>query len=187
MQNKLSLHHTSFDKLFIIKQHGYSDDRGDFDRLFCINELNDILQNKQITQINHSLSKKKGSFRGFHFQYPPFAEAKIIKCIRGSVFDIAVDIRKGSKTFLQNFSITLSAMDKQMIYLPEGFAHGFLTLDDNTELLYLHTNSYNKDKEGGININDTRLDIKLPSDIINISKKDTNIALLDDDFLGVDI
>ena len=187
MGNKLNIQSTNFDDLYVIEPIVNQDDRGSFFRVFCENELKDILNGKTIKQINHSITSKKGTFRGLHFQYKPNCEVKIVKCIKGKVLDIVVDIRRDSKTFLQTYFIELSEENRKMIYIPEGFAHGFQTLEDNSELLYLHTNIYSPNSEGALNIKDSSLNIQLPLDIIEISKRDEEHDFISSNFKGIEI
>jgi len=176
---------TTLKDLMIIEPEPFYDNRGYFGRIYCKNELKEIKYFKEIVQMNQSLTKKKGTVRGMHFQYPPYAEIKMIKCIVGSVFDVAVDIRKGSPTFLKWYGEILTAENMKMIYIPEGFAHGFQTLEDNCELLYLHTEFYNKNYESGLKYNDPRLNIKWPLKVTEISKRDNEHDLIDDNFEGI--
>ncbi len=184
---KLNILDTKFVDLHIIEPIVQEDERGSFFRIFCEDELKDILKENSIKQINHSITKLKGTVRGMHFQYEPNSEVKIVKCIKGKVFDVVVDIRKNSKTFLEVFSIELSEENKKMIYIPKGFAHGFQTLEDNTELIYFHTNFYISNNEGALNIMDHLLDINWPLDIINLSKRDRKHKYIDRDFKGIEI
>lgn len=171
----------------IIETERVGDDRGFFRRLFCVNEFLNIGFDKKLLQINHSFTAKKGTFRGFHFQEPPYTETKIITCIRGKVFDIAIDVRKGSPTFLQCIGIELSDQNGKMIYIPDGFAHGFQTLEENTELIYLHSQIYKPEYEHSINVKDPVLNISLPIEITEISEKDKNILFKNEDFKGIDL
>lgn len=186
MDKKLEIINTKFDGLFIIKPNIFTDDRGSFSRVFCIEELSTI-SNVSINQINHSITKEKGTVRGLHFQYEPDAEIKIVKCIKGSVLDVVVDIRKNSTTFLQSFAIELTEENKQMIYIPKGFAHGFQTLKDDTELLYLASSAYNTTNEGALNVKDPALNIKWPLKPINLSLRDKENKFLDSDYQGIKI
>ena len=172
---------------FVIQLTPYTDDRGAFSRLFCENEFSEMGFNKKIVQINHSYNKEKGTLRGMHFQHPPYAETKIISCLQGKVFDVLIDIRKNSPTFLQHFSIELSPKEYNAICIPEGCAHGFQTLQDDCELLYLHTNFYNKSSEGGIRFDDAMIDIQWPLAPKNITEKDKNYPLLNSSFTGIAI
>ena len=135
--------------------------------------------------MNHSFTAEKGTVRGMHFQHPPFSEIKMVRCIAGAVLDVIVDIRKDSPTFLQQVSVELSTTNKQMIYIPAGFAHGFQTLEDNTELIYHHSEYYQPGVEGGLRYNDIALDIQWLLPAINVSERDNNHPLLDGNFKGV--
>lgn len=187
MGDKLNIQNTDFDGLFVIESLSYKDERGTFSRVFCADELKNIFKEKSIQQINHSITKKKGTVRGMHFQYAPECEVKMIKCIKGKVFDVAVDIRKNSKTFLQTFSIELSPENKKMVYIPEGFAHGFQTLEDDTELLYFHSNIYTPNNEGALNIQDPLLNIQWPLEIVELSKRDAEQKYIKNSFRGIEI
>jgi dTDP-4-dehydrorhamnose 3,5-epimerase len=169
----------------VVRTRVYRDDRGMFMRLFCRNELKNIIGDRQIQQINYSITSKKGTVRGLHFQHPPKAEAKFVRCLRGSVFDVAVDLRAGSETFLQRFGTILSGKNGQMICIPEGCAHGFQTLDDSCELLYIHTESYSPEHEGGIRYNDPRISIDWPSEVTELSARDSQHPLITSDFRGI--
>lgn len=178
---------TKLKDLYIIKSEPFQDERGEFSRLFCINEFKKINFNKQIMQINHSYTLLKGAIRGMHFQNPPKTETKIVKCLYGKVFDVAIDIRKNSQTFLQWHGEILSEENMKMIYIPDGFAHGFQTLEEESELLYFHSNFYDKDYEDGIRYNDPRINIKWPLEITYISKRDKDFLLLDESFKGLEV
>ena len=173
--------------LTVIQLIPFQDERGQFIRLFCDNEFKEIGHVKKIVQINQSLTKRNGAVRGLHFQFPPKAEIKVIKCFRGTVFDVAVDLRKHSPTFLKWYGEILSAENMKMVYIPEGFAHGFQAMEENSELLYLHTEFYNPEHEGGIRYDDPIIDIKWPLEITEISVRDKNFKLIDKDFKGLDL
>jgi dTDP-4-dehydrorhamnose 3,5-epimerase len=158
-----------------------------FARIFCQNEMKQFGVRKNIKQINHSLTLKKGSIRGIHFQYPPKSEIKIIKCLRGSVFDVMIDLRSGSDTFLNWHGEILSAANQRVAIIPEGFAHGFQTLEENTELLYLHTEFYSPENESGIRFDDSMINISWPLEVTEISEKDRNYPLLAEDFKGIQL
>ena len=172
---------------FTIETSGFEDDRGRFVRFFCDEQLEEILGNKTVRQINYSLTVKKGTIRGMHFQYPPKTEVKMVRCINGSVFDVMVDLRKNSETFLQWHGETLSADNMKMLYIPEGFAHGFQALEQNCEMLYLHTELYTPACEGGIRHDDPAVGIRWPLEVSDISERDSIHSLLTSDFEGIDI
>jgi len=140
-----------------------------------------------LVQINHSLSRKIGATRGMHFQYPPRAEIKLVKCIKGAVYDVIVDIRKGSPSFLKWHGIELSETNMKMIYIPEGFAHGFQVLRADSELIYLHTEFYAPDYEGALRYDDPLLNIQWPLQVTDISEKDKKHPLLDSNFEGLEL
>lgn len=135
--------------------------------------------------MNHSFTRAAGSIRGMHFQYPPHTEVKLVRCIAGAVLDVIVDLRKDSPTFLQWFGCELSAENKKLIYIPDGFAHGFQTLTDNAELLYQHSTIYQPGAEGGLRYNDERLKIDWPLESTVISERDKNHPLIDGGFAGI--
>lgn len=186
MDKKLKITPTYLDGLFVIEPNTFIDDRGSFSRVYCEEELKKI-SNISIKQINHSITKEKGTVRGMHFQYEPNTETKMVKCIKGKVFDVVVDIRKDSPTFLNFFSIELTDENQKMIYIPKGFAHGFQTLEDDAELLYFHSTVYTPSNEGALNIIDPLLNIKWPLDTINLSARDKEHKFLDNNFKGIEI
>jgi len=187
MGSKLKIKNTRFEGLYVLNPVIHADDRGSFSRVFCEEELSEILDGENIKQINHSITDKKGTVRGMHFQYAPNTEVKIVRCIKGKIFDVVVDIRKDSNTFLESFSIELSFENRTMLYIPKGFAHGFQTLENNTELFYLHTNIYTPNNEGALNIKDPLLNINFPLDIISLSKKDNEQIFIDNNFKGIEV
>ena len=183
----MKIKQTIFKNTFIIEPESFRDNRGLFSRVYCRHELRDIINEKNIVQVNHSRTRKKGALRGMHFQYPPVAETKMIKCIRGAVFDVMIDLRQNSPTFLKWHGEILSEENMKMMYIPEGFAHGFQTLNENCELIYLHTEFYNPADEGGVRYNDPAVDIMWPLEVTDISEKDLNHPLLTNDFEGIRI
>lgn len=170
---------------YIIELEPFRDERGFFVRMFCKNDFKQIGFDKEIVQINHSLTRKKGCIRGLHYQIPPFCETKIIRCIYGAVFDVMVDIRKDSPTFLQWFGMELSEDNMRMALIPEGFAHGFQTLAENAELIYHHTAFYSQEHERGLRFDDPRFAIPWPLPAGAISLKDQQYPLLDGTFKGI--
>ena len=170
---------------YIVSLTPFSDDRGWFARAYCKNEFGAIGHNKEWVQMNHSFTKEKGTVRGMHFQHPPFSEIKMVRCIAGAVLDVIIDIRKNSSSFLQHVSIELSAENKQMIYIPEGFAHGFQTLEDDTELIYHHSEFYKPGVEGGLRFDDPMLNIQWPLAVKNTSDRDRIHPMLGGNFKGI--
>jgi dTDP-4-dehydrorhamnose 3,5-epimerase len=158
--------------VFEIVLKPFYDERGFFMRTFDIELFEKAGINLTLVQENHSLSKRKHIIRGLHFQFPPFAETKIVRCIRGAIWDVFVDLRKGSDYFGQWDSIELTEENKKMILIPRGFAHGFCTLSDISEVIYKVDNFYSKEKEGGIIWNDPDLKIEWPTKNPILSDKD---------------
>ncbi|MEO8003029.1 MAG: dTDP-4-dehydrorhamnose 3,5-epimerase [Arenimonas sp.] len=177
---------TPLQGLYEIQTDSLNDSRGRFSRLFCEQELSAIRPRLHFTQINLSDTKQKGSIRGLHFQHAPAAEAKLIRCLRGRVFDVAVDIRKNSPTFLQWHAVELSESNHQAIFIPEGFAHGFQSLSDDVQLLYMHTANWSQAHESGLRHDDPKIAIHWPLAVSNISEKDANLPLIQNDFAGVE-
>lgn len=154
------------------------DSRGFFARLFCEEEFAGHGLPKDWSQCNVSHSAAKGTVRGLHFQRPPRADAKLVKCMQGAVFDVIVDLRQGSQTYGRWTSVTLTAQGGEMIYIPEGFAHGFQTLTDDADLLYFHSKSYSPQHEGGLLFNDRDLGIVWPLEIGTLSDRDKSLPPL---------
>jgi dTDP-4-dehydrorhamnose 3,5-epimerase len=176
---------TKISGIKVILSEPFKDNRGFFNRIFCRKELEVVRPNIIISQINHSKTIHKGTIRGMHFQYPPYAEMKIVRCVHGSIFDVAVDLRKNSPTFLQWHGEILSAGSMKALVIPEGCANGFHSLDDDVEILYLHTKIYCKDSEGTIRYDDPKVNIKWPRSAITISEKDKSCCYITNDFQGV--
>ncbi len=165
---------TDFKGLYIIKPKIYKDNRGLFTEVYKISSLLENNLNIKFVQENLSISKRN-VLRGLHFQIPPKAHGKLIRCSKGKIFDVAVDIRKNSKTFGKYFSKILMPDEFEMIYIPEGFAHGFLSLEDNSEIVYNMTGEYSKEHERGIIWNDKYINIDWPlSSTPILSEKDKN-------------
>jgi dTDP-4-dehydrorhamnose 3,5-epimerase len=148
------------------------DERGFFARAFCVNEFDNVQLDHNIVQINNSLSKDKGTLRGIHYQLAPKAETKIVRCIRGSLYDVIVDLRPDSPTFLKWFGAELSAENRTMMFVPKGFGHAFMTLEENTEAFYMVTEFYAPEYERGIRWNDPKINIQWPIEPVIISDKD---------------
>jgi len=161
------------------------DERGFLSRLFCADEFSAASAGMAIAQINQTLTRRRGSIRGMHFQHPPHAEAKLVSCISGTVFDVAVDLRAGSPTFLHWHGEILSSENRNTLFIPQGFAHGFQTLSDNCELLYMHSAAYHPAAEAALNALDPRLAIKWPEAIADMSERDRNHPLLTASFAGI--
>lgn len=179
------LHPTQMNGLQVFQRQPIRDSRGFLERLFCQETLVHYIKGKTIRQINRTLTQEKGTVRGLHFQYPPHAETKIVTCLKGQVWDVAVDLRRGSPTFLQYHAVLLTEDNHQSYLIPEGFAHGFQTLTPNCEMLYFHTSDYNAQTEGALNSLDPRLAIQWPESITELSERDKSHEMLKDNFNGI--
>ncbi len=185
MSARFDIFETSLGGLRILQRRPVGDHRGYLERMYCAHELETLLSRKSVSQINHSLTQKAGTVRGMHFQYPPHAETKIVSCLAGEVFDVAVDLREGSPTFLQWHGEILSSENHRSLLIPEGFAHGFQTLRYDCEMLYLHTAPWTPGSEGGLQPGDPALNIQWPQPITEISPRDSAFALVTPEFAGV--
>jgi dTDP-4-dehydrorhamnose 3,5-epimerase len=172
--------------LQLVQFHPLGDARGSFTRLFCSRELGSIWPGA-IVQINHTQTATRGTVRGLHFQKPPHAERKLVTCLRGEVWDVVVDVRAGSPTFLKWHAETLSAANRRAMLIPEGFAHGFQTISDGVEMLYFTSAAYMPEAEGGLLPTDPILGIPWPSPITLISDRDQAHPLLEKHFTGLSI
>jgi dTDP-4-dehydrorhamnose 3,5-epimerase len=168
----LIIQETPLKDAFLIDIEKYSDERGFFARMFCAKEFSAQQLESQFLQANQSFSKEKGTLRGLHYQLPPFEETKLVRCIRGSFYDVILDLRPHSKTFGHFFGATLSAENRRSMYVPKGFAHGFLTLEPSSEVLYLVSAYYSKEHERGIRWDDPQFDIFWPDKPVVISERD---------------
>lgn len=183
----MKIKQTDINGVKLVEQCYLKDERGFFGRLFCLDKLKQIIGHRQIVQINHSGTHQKGTVRGLHFQHSPQAEMKLIRCIKGRVWDVAVDLRQHSPTFLHWVAQELSADNGIMMVIPEGCAHGFQVLDDNSELIYLHTAPYSPEFESGVYVQDSTLAIEWPLPVIGLSLKDQNLPKIDDHFVGIQV
>ena len=171
--------------LKIIQRKPIEDTRGFLSRFYCAEEFANYGFNKPICVINHTLTRNKGAVRGLHYQHPPHAEIKLVSCIKGEIFDVAVDIRKDSPTFLQWHGEILSEGNQRSLLIPEGFAHGFQTLYEDCELIYLHSAPYCNDAEAALNVIDQKIGITWPLGIIELSERDRLHPMIKNDFEGM--
>lgn len=169
----MKISHTKLEGVILIEPKKHEDNRGFFSETFNKKKVKEF-KKLEFVQDNQSLSLQKHIFRGLHYQIPPYAQDKLVRVIKGSILDFVLDIRKSSNTFGQLESFKLSSDNFNQIFIPKGFAHGFLTLEDNTETIYKVTNYYSPKHDFGINIHDPELGISLPTDTKNIilSEKD---------------
>lgn len=159
---------------FLIDLEPNSDERGFFSRLFCSEEFAKKGLNPQIAQINNSHSRYAKTLRGMHYQLPPFEETKLVRCLQGALFDVMCDLRPDSPSFKQWFGAVLTAESRTMMYVPKGCAHGFLTLTDNTEIIYFVSEAYSKTHERGLRYDDPSFNIQWPYPPAVISERDLN-------------
>ncbi len=171
--------------LQLIQRKPLGDSRGYLERLFCQSDLAELLHGETIVQINHTLTEKIGTLRGMHFQHPPYAETKFVMCLKGEVYDVAVDVRACSPTFLHWHSEILSAANHKTLLIPEGFAHGFQTLTDDCEMLYFHTAPYHSNSEAALNALDPKLAIAWPLPVTEQSIRDKEHPMINLSFQGV--
>ena len=182
--SSVKIQDTSIEGVSILHRSPLTDSRGFFERMFCHNELLSIMHSRSINQVNRTVTVKRGTLRGLHFQHPPYSELKLVSCLRGEVYDVAVDLRRDSPTFLKWHAEILSCKNNLSVIIPEGFAHGFQTLTEDCEMIYFHTAEFHAAAEGGVNSLDPRLAIKWPEVVTDRSSRDAAIAFLENDFEG---
>ena len=169
----------------VIERQRLVDHRGYFSRFFCAEELVIAGFSLPIAQINQTLTRQRGAVRGLHFQHPPHAEDKLVSCLHGDIFDVAIDLRSGSETFLKWHAEILSADNRRSLMIPQGFAHGFQALSDDCELLYLHSRPFAAGAEAALNARDPALDIRWPLAFTDISERDAQHPHITHEFTGV--
>lgn len=172
--------------LQLVQRQLIEDSRGFLSRLYCTEEFKATGAFPSIAQLNHTLTRRKGTVRGMHYQRHPHAESKLVSCLRGEIFDMAVDLRRNSPTFLKWHGEILSAKNQRSLLIPKGFAHGFQALTDNCEVIYLHSAGYQPAAEDAVNINDPRLSLVLPLEITEMSERDRAHPLLTSGFKGIE-
>jgi dTDP-4-dehydrorhamnose 3,5-epimerase len=176
---------TALPGLVSVQRSRLADSRGTFSRLYCAAQFGSRGWMPSVAQINHSHTRARGTVRGLHFQYPPHAEDKLVSCLRGEVFDVAVDLRRGSPTFLKWHGELLSAGNGRALLVPQGFAHGFQTLSDECELVYLHSQPYVQQAEGALHVHEPRLGIAWPLPVTELSARDASHPYLGAEFSGI--
>ena len=181
----MNLNETGIQGIWILESTAFQDTRGAFERLFCSRELQAIVAKRSVAQINRSLTHSIGAVRGLHYQNQPSAEMKIIRCLKGRVFDVAVDLRQHSPSFLEWTSVELSADNHLAFVIPEGCAHGFQVLEEDSELLYLHTSFYTPEAEGAVRFDDPSIGITWPLLATDLSARDLSHSYLDKEFKGI--
>ena len=175
---------TPLSGLYLVTRTPITDERGYLSRLFCASELASFGWVQPIAQINQTRTQLCGTVRGLHYQRPPYAEIKLVTCLRGEVWDIAVDLRPASPTYLKWHAQLLSPENGHSLLIPQGFAHGFQALTDDVEMLYCHSASYNKASEGGLHPEDPCLAIAWPLPVRGLSARDASHALIHSNFEG---
>lgn len=176
---------TPLSDLLVVQRKVIEDHRGFLSRFYCAEEYRAAGINKPISQINQTLTRKKGAVRGLHFQCPPHAEIKMVSCMNGEIFDVAVDLRRDSPTYLQWHGEILSASNRKSLLIPEGFAHGFQALTEDCELIYLHTVAYHPESEGALNVSDPKINIAWPLPVNDLSERDRNHPWIKSEFEGI--
>ena len=187
MGNAVKTVPTLIPDLMVVETTPHIDPRGAFARLYCEHELASPISPRRIVQINHSRTSAVGAVRGLHYQRPPHAEMKLVRCLKGRVWDVAIDLRHNSPTFLRWHAEELTPFNGKMMAIPEGFAHGFQVMEPESELLYLHTAFYTPSAEGALRYDDPKLDIKWPLSVTDLSQRDAQHPFIDSDFTGIAI
>ncbi|HTJ05156.1 MAG TPA: dTDP-4-dehydrorhamnose 3,5-epimerase family protein [Caldimonas sp.] len=186
MSQRLVVEDTPLAGLMRVRRQPIGDARGFLVRLFCADELRDAGWRAAVAQVNQTRTRERGSVRGMHYQRPPHAEMKLVQCLRGEVFDVAVDLRRGSPTFLRWHAERLSDDNGVALLIPEGFAHGLQTLTGDVDMLYCHSAAYVPTAEDGLHPRDPRLAIDWPLAIAALSRRDDAHAFVGTEFAGVE-
>jgi dTDP-4-dehydrorhamnose 3,5-epimerase len=171
---------------YVIDPLRRGDDRGFFSRMFCTDEFAEHGLESRFLQVNNSLSRRRGTLRGMHYQLPPAGEVKLVRCTAGRLFDVVADLRPDSPSFGKWFGVELTAENRRMLYVPRGCAHGFLTLEDDTEALYLVSDRYAPAEERGLRFDDPFFGIAWPAEPVEVSAKDRNWPAFDHGFHGTE-
>ena len=171
------------DQLKLIQRTAFRDDRGVFSKIFCQSEMENLGSTFPVSQINFSLTMEKGTVRGMHSQKKPYGEYKLVSCVQGEIFDVAIDLRRNSKTFLQWHGEILSAENNKSLFIPDGFAHGFQALSDVAQLIYVHSEKYVPEYELRINPKDPLINIDWPLSISVMSSLDSSAKFLTHDYV----
>jgi dTDP-4-dehydrorhamnose 3,5-epimerase len=176
---------TSHSGLLVLQRRPRTDERGWFERMYGADDLAELVGPRSLVAVNRTLTRARATVRGMHYQVPPSAEAKIVSCLRGAIFDVAVDLRRGSPTFLRWHGEMLNAENSRSLFIPEGFAHGFQALADDCEVLYFHTATYDPGAERGVHPLDPRVAIAWPLPVEHLSERDASRAPLAAEFDGI--
>lgn len=187
MNRRIAVQPTAISGVAVCVRQALTDVRGSFERLYCAKELEAVLGGAQIAQMNLSLTVKRGTIRGLHFQRAPHAEVKVVTCVRGAIFDVAVDLRRGSPTYLRWHSERLEEGDHRSLVIPRGCAHGFQALSDRCEVLYLHTAPFVAECEGGVDALDPAIGVKWPVEVAERSDRDSGLPQITAGFQALEL
>jgi dTDP-4-dehydrorhamnose 3,5-epimerase len=185
MSGRFEISETPLAGVYVLQRRPVGDERGWLERMYCTTDLAELLGSRAIAQINRTLTASRATVRGMHYQVQPSAETKIVSCLRGAIFDIAVDVRRGSPTFLEWHAEMLSEENRRSLFVPEGFAHGFQTVVDDAEVLYLATAAYDPTLERGIHPLDPRVEIAWPLPVGRLSERDATHPPVGAEFEGI--
>ena len=187
MSGRFTIEPAPLEGLLHLTRKPIRDDRGFLARIFAADEMQAMGWSKPVADVNFTHTVHQGTVRGLHFQHPPHTEAKLVQCVKGVIWDVAVDIRAGSPTFLHWYGVRLSPDRHNALLIPEGFAHGFQSLTDEAEILYLNSHAYTPDADAGLNPSDPALAIDWPLSVGHLSDKDRDQAMITDAFRGIAI
>jgi dTDP-4-dehydrorhamnose 3,5-epimerase len=185
MSARFDVRATTLREVYLLQRQPQADERGWFERMYSPVDLAGVLGQRAIVQVNRTLTRAKATVRGMHYQVQPSAEAKIVSCLRGAIFDVAVDVRRGSPTFLRWHAEELTPENSRSLFIPEGFAHGFQAIADDCEVLYFHTAAYDTAAERGLHPLDPRLAIAWPLPVEYLSERDASHPPLTSEFDGI--
>jgi dTDP-4-dehydrorhamnose 3,5-epimerase len=185
MNGWFDVNETSLSGLLVLQRRPRADERGWFERMYGAENLAEAVGPRSIVAVNRTLTRARATVRGMHYQVPPSAEAKIVSCLRGAIFDVAIDLRRDSPTFLRWHAETLAAENSHSLFIPEGFAHGFQAVADDCEVLYFHTAPYDPGAERGVHPLDPRVAIEWPLPVEHLSERDASHPPLGAEFDGI--
>lgn len=185
MSGRFDVSGTELAGVYLLQRKPQVDERGWFERMYCTTDLAEVLGSRSIQQANRSLTRLKATVRGLHYQVRPSAEAKVVSCLHGAIFDVAVDVRRDSPTFLRWHAELLTAENRRSLFIPEGFAHGFQAVENDCEVLYFATAAYDPSAERGLHPLDPRVAIAWPLDIEQLSERDASHPEVAPDFDGI--
>lgn len=185
--DRFTFEKTNISGVFVVTPKKIIDPRGYYERFFCSDEFKELGFTDSVKQINHSQTVAKGVIRGFHYQKPPYCEMKLVRCINGSIFDVALDLRKNSPTFMKHFSCELSSANGAYLLIPEGVAHAFQTTSDLSEILYIVNKKYTPSSDVAINPLDRAIGVQWPLKINTELSKELGAPMISLDFTGIDV